>query len=118
MSRKTKVLILKSLSGNRPPITEVTSVSSGRSDDRGLNSISPSHTAANTDSNNVSFLPRRSDGTFDRAQAFPVGCRPYAVFVADFSGDNIPDLVTANAESNNVSILLGDGNGNFAPSLP
>ena len=36
MSNKIKVLILKALSYSRSPITEVTSVLSGRSHDRGL----------------------------------------------------------------------------------
>jgi hypothetical protein len=32
---------------------------------------------------------------------------------ADVNGDGIPDLITANAGSNSVSVLLGDGNGSF-----
>ena len=37
----------------------------------------------------------------------------YAVTVADINGDARPDLVVANAGSNDVSILLGDGAGGF-----
>lgn len=36
-----------------------------------------------------------------------------SVAVADFNGDNISDLVTANTISDNVSVLLGDGSGGF-----
>ena len=35
---------------------------------------------------------------------------------SDFNGDGIVDLATANADSNNVSVLLGAGNGSFAPA--
>ncbi len=37
------------------------------------------------------------------------------VVTGDLNNDGNPDLVTANQDSNSVSILLGDGNGNFSP---
>jgi hypothetical protein len=42
------------------------------------------------------------------------GNYPYSVAVGDFNGDGKQDLATANAYSDNVSILLGDGAGNFS----
>ena len=48
-------------------------------------------------------------GTFD------VGIEPKSVAVADVNGDGHPDIVTANYEDNTVSVLLGNGKGNFAP---
>ncbi|HEX4124940.1 MAG TPA: VCBS repeat-containing protein, partial [Tepidisphaeraceae bacterium] len=44
-----------------------------------------------------------------------VGADPAAVATADFNGDGLPDLVTANA-SGTISILLNTGNGTFAPA--
>ncbi len=41
---------------------------------------------------------------------------PSAVAVGDFNGDGSPDLVTANRFSNDVSVLLGNGNGTFQPA--
>jgi Ca2+-binding RTX toxin-like protein len=38
------------------------------------------------------------------------------VAVADFNGDGIRDLATANSGSNNVSVLLGQDNGSFSPA--
>jgi hypothetical protein len=35
--------------------------------------------------------------------------------VGDFNGDGIPDLATANSGTNNVTVLLGNGSGGFAP---
>jgi hypothetical protein len=48
--------------------------------------------------------------------AFDSGPNPYSVAVGDFNGDGIPDLALANAESNTVSVLLGNGDGTFLPA--
>lgn len=47
---------------------------------------------------------------------FPTGTAPGSVEIADFNGDGKFDVVVANEQSNNVSILLGDGKGKFAPA--
>ncbi|MBI3657059.1 MAG: VCBS repeat-containing protein, partial [Acidobacteria bacterium] len=44
---------------------------------------------------------------------FSAGYDPASVAVADFNVDNIPDIVTANFGSNDVSVLLGNGDGTF-----
>ncbi len=44
---------------------------------------------------------------------FDVGDQPLSVAMADFNGDGASDLVTANFNSSNVSVLLGNGNGKF-----
>jgi hypothetical protein len=55
----------------------------------------------------ATVLVGRGDGTFDPPQSFGVGARPAAVAVADLNGDGGPDLITTNAGSNDVSVLLG-----------
>src|SRR5215472_15708938 len=45
--------------------------------------------------------------------AFDAGSSPISVAVGDFNGDGKPDLAVANANSNNVSVLLGQGDGTF-----
>jgi hypothetical protein len=62
---------------------------------------------------NVSVLLGKGDGTFQLAQNFPTGQKPYAVAVADVNGDGHPDIITANYASNTVSVLLGNGDGTF-----
>ena len=42
-----------------------------------------------------------------------VGAGPFAVAAADLNGDGKLDLVTANQDSNDVSVLLGNGDGTF-----
>ncbi len=37
--------------------------------------------------------------------------------MADVNGDGQPDLVVANSGSNNVSVLLGNGNGTFQSAV-
>jgi len=38
------------------------------------------------------------------------------IAVGDFNGDGIQDLATANQNDNNVTVLLGNGSGGFAPA--
>lgn len=47
---------------------------------------------------------------------FPAGSSPLAVAAGNLSNDRIADLVTANADSNDVSLLIGVGNGTFTDS--
>jgi hypothetical protein len=71
---------------------------------------------ANLFSNNVSILIGNGNGTFVDTPAvnFGVGNQPLSVAVGDFNNDTILDLAVANLFSNNVSILLGNGDGTFA----
>jgi outer membrane protein assembly factor BamB len=47
-----------------------------------------------------------------------VGTNPNSLAVGDFNQDGRPDLVVANQGSNNLSILLGVGNGTFTNGVP
>src|SRR6516162_5915217 len=68
---------------------------------------------ANTDSNTVSILLGKGDGTFQPALNIATGYRPQSLAVGDLNGDGKLDIVTANA--NDVSVLLGNGDGTFQP---
>jgi hypothetical protein len=50
-------------------------------------------------------------------KSYPVGSEPAQLITADFNGDHIPDLATANSASNTVSILINNGDGTFRPQL-
>src|SRR2546425_10131087 len=45
--------------------------------------------------------------------AFDAGSGPVSVTVGDFNGDGHLDLAVANLGSNDVSVLLGNGDGKF-----
>ncbi len=77
---------------------------------------------ANRNGNSVSIHPGDGLGTFGAARVFSVGDPPstnvtngpFSLAVADFNGDSRLDLVTANFTGGNVTILSGDGAGNFS----
>jgi len=46
-----------------------------------------------------------------------VGTAPVAIAIGDFNGDGKSDLAVANSGSNNVSILLNNGDGSFQPAV-
>ncbi|MGH8569999.1 MAG: FG-GAP repeat domain-containing protein, partial [Gammaproteobacteria bacterium] len=56
---------------------------------------------------------------FNRAPGSPVavGEQPLSVAFGDVNGDGRADLAVANSNSNNVSVLLGNGNGTFQSAV-
>jgi hypothetical protein len=72
-------------------------------------------TTSNQDDNSVSVLLGNGKGGFAPATGSPfaVGRSPYPHVVGDVNGDGNLDIVTPNVRSNNVSVLLGNGKGNF-----
>src|SRR6516164_340033 len=50
-------------------------------------------------------------------RGFDAGSGPQSVAVGDFNGDGKPDLAVVNSYSNNVSVLLGNGDGTFQPAV-
>src|SRR5205085_2758615 len=56
-------------------------------------------------------------GGLTLAETPQVGSLPSAVASGDFNGDGLPDLATTSGLRNGiVSVLLGDGTGQFAPA--
>ena len=50
-------------------------------------------------------------------QPIAVGNDPSSIISGDFTGDGILDLAVANAGADTVSVLLGNGDGTFAPQV-
>jgi hypothetical protein len=75
---------------------------------------------ANSNSSDISVLLGNGDGIFKtrpKALRFAVGGEPFSAAVVDLNGDGFPDIVTANSNgaSNDVSVLLANGDGTFRP---
>src|SRR6266849_4211060 len=54
---------------------------------------------------------------FAAGKSYPVGTGPTVIVVGDFNGDGKADLAVANGGSNDVSILLNNGDGTFASAV-
>jgi hypothetical protein len=68
-------------------------------------------------SNTVSVLAGAGKDEFQTYTDLPAGAYPSAAAIADFNGDQIPDLAIADLEGNTVSVLLGEGGGKFASAV-
>jgi Bacterial Ig-like domain (group 3)/FG-GAP-like repeat/FG-GAP repeat len=66
----------------------------------------------------VTVLLGNGAGGFSPATGSPIpaGTNPFSLAVADFNGDGHADIAVANQGSNNITLLLGDGNGGFTPA--
>ncbi|MDX2089492.1 MAG: VCBS repeat-containing protein [Kofleriaceae bacterium] len=70
---------------------------------------------ANRSSHDVSVLIGNGDGTFAAPHIASNGIEtgPYAVAIADFNLDAVPDLVTPNYKTSTGTVHLGQGDGDF-----
>src|SRR6202011_4136467 len=70
---------------------------------------------ADLNGGNVTVLLGNGSGGFTAANGSPfaVGSFPQSLAVGDFNGDGKADLAIANNNSNNVTVLLGNGSGGF-----
>src|SRR5215831_2204683 len=76
----------------------------------------PDLAVANYDSNTVSVLLGRSNGTFRPAVNYIVGANPAGIAIGGFNSDHRLDLAVASTGNASVSILLGRGDGTFEPA--
>jgi hypothetical protein len=82
--------------------------------------------ATTTTSGDIAVLLGNGDGTFQAPKTFAVGSNPYALVTGDFNGDGKLDLAVADAGAfhfqqgsgpGDISLLLGNGDGTFQPSV-
>jgi hypothetical protein len=72
---------------------------------------------ANSADNTVTILLGNGKGGFVPAPGGPVptGGGPLSLAVADFNGDGVADLAVADSGDSTIAILIGRGDGTFAP---
>ena len=54
---------------------------------------------------------------FESAVSLAAGDGPFFAAAADLNGDSVSDLVTANVDGGDVSVLLGNGDGSFQAAV-
>ena len=59
----------------------------------------------------------RPSGVYGSATTYGTGTTPQGVVVDDFNNDQTLDIATANVGTDNVSVLIGNGNGTFATKV-
>jgi hypothetical protein len=52
---------------------------------------------------------------FTQGAAIPTGSTPDGIAVGDLNGDGVPDIVTADAGSDSISVLIGNADGTYQP---
>jgi Flp pilus assembly secretin CpaC len=88
------------------------------------NNTNPGFVVTNFADNTYSVFNGNADGTFTQVAGSPFAFAygeqgPVAIAVADFNADGKNDLAIVNQTTNNVSILLGNGDGTFfEPKTP
>ena len=83
----------------------------------GFQSGRPALSPVETTSSGASISQARGVFAYSpKTSRFAVGTGPGTVVIADFNGDGKPDIATANEQSGDVSVLLGDGKGGFLPA--
>lgn len=67
----------------------------------------------------VTVMLGNADGSFQPPRTVYLGPsqNPRGVAIGDFNRDSRPDVAVANAAANTVSVLLGNGDGTFQPTL-
>jgi hypothetical protein len=54
---------------------------------------------------------------YDLSYQYLIGNSPSSIIVGDFNNDKILDFATANYQDNNISVVLGNGNGTFEKAI-
>ena len=73
--------------------------------------------SANRNSDDLTVLLGRGDGTFHTAGTYAVGDEPTAAAADDFNRDGYVDLAVTAFRSGDVTILMGNGDGTFAAGV-
>lgn len=79
-----------------------------------LNGDGASDLAVVTDTDRLEIFLGTAVGSFLPALGFPIGSSPRSLVLDDFDGDGVFDAATANFGSEDLSIMIGNGDGTFS----
>ncbi|CAF3755537.1 unnamed protein product [Rotaria sp. Silwood1] len=73
----------------------------------------------NSGTDNLDVLFGSSNGTFETETIYYIGenFHPQYIISDDINKDNHLDIVTANSKNDSISVIMGYGNGTFAPQM-
>ncbi len=66
---------------------------------------------------NVYLLENQGDGTLSQSMAIPAGFVPRNVALANVSGNDLPDIITSNLDTNSLSVMTNLGGNGFSPPV-
>ena len=71
---------------------------------------------ANSGTNNIDIFLGNGNTSFISQTTYSIspGSRPQSIIIGDFNGDSQLDIAVSNYDTDNISILIGYGNGSFA----
>jgi archaellum component FlaF (FlaF/FlaG flagellin family) len=84
----------------------------------GIPDIVAATLSKNAESGLVDVLLGNGDGTFKSAISYPSGKFPEAIAIADFNGDNLPDVTVSDQIGDVEIVLLNTGTVHFSPTSP
>jgi hypothetical protein len=74
-------------------------------------------TCGNSQNNQVTVFTGDGTGSFSAIQNYTADNGIRGLVILDANGDGFPDIVTANRDGSNCSIIMNNGNGTFVPPL-
>lgn len=103
--------------GAFPAVSQSYSIATGDFDGMNGVDLAIANVGQITGTSFITVLLNNGSGGFNMAPGSPFattpGLAPFDIVTADFNGDGILDLATANRDTNDVTLFLGNGNGTF-----
>jgi len=102
----------------QPVVYKVSTASAVAAADLSNNGILDLVVASDYPSGSATVFRGNGNGTFQEPLVYPAGQFPFAVAVADFNGDHLPDITMPDLDGYVEYVLLNTGTASFSPTTP